>query len=149
MTPDEERRLTTEVADLQAQVAMLSQELTDLALTSDPRTGSRSDPRLFRSVDEWVDGYFLPVFRRPLGGEFRWCSQWLDHAEARERLDALWRSWEALRVDEPAGMATWLTSLLDPQLPILMGRAGPFHGCTLTRHDATCASGPGSPSRSA
>ncbi len=142
MTPDEERRLTADVADLQAQVTLLSQELTDLELARDPRTGSRSDSRLFQSVHEWVEGYFVPVFRRPLGGEFRWCAEWLDHAEARERLDALWRSWEALRADEPAGMATWLTSLLDPQLPILMGPRGPFHGCTLERHDVTSASGP-------
>lgn len=140
MTPNEERRLTAGVADLQAQVALLSQELTELALTRDPSTGLRPDARLFRSVEAWVEGYFVPVFRRPLGGEFRWCVQWLDHAEARERLDALWRSWEALRDDEPAGMATWLTSLLDPQLPILMGPRGPFHGCTLARHDATSVS---------
>ena len=60
---------------------------------------------------------------------------------------ALWRSWEALRVDEPAGMATWLTSLLDPQLPILMGPRGPFHGCTLERHDTTSVFGPGPLSR--
>ena len=143
MTPDEARRLTVEVADLQAQVALLSRELADLALVRDSSTGSRSDARLFLSVDDWVEAYFVPVFRRPLGGEFRWCAQWFDHAEARERLDSLWRSWEALRVDEPAGMATWLTSLLDPQLPILMGARGPFHECTLERHASAC--GPGVP----
>lgn len=133
MTPDDERRLLVEVADLQAQVALLSQEVAELSMGGHAVL-PRMRGQLFTSVDAWVDAYFVPVFQRPLGGEFRWCAAWFDHAEARERLDALWRSWEALRRDEPAGMATWLTSLLDPQLPVLMGRAGPFGSCTATRH---------------
>jgi hypothetical protein len=140
VTPDDERRLLVEVADLQAQVTLLSQEVADLCLGGDPAS-QRTRGRVFASVDAWVDAYFLPVFQRPIGGEFRWCAQWSEHSEARERLHALWQSWEALRLDEPAGMATWLTSLLDPQLPILMGPRGPFHGCTLQRHDESMTCG--------
>ena len=46
-----------------------------------------------------MTGYFLPMFRRPLGGEFRWCPQWWAHPEAVSRLTALWRSWEAFRLE--------------------------------------------------
>ncbi len=30
----------------------------------------------------WVSEYFAPMYARPLGGEFRWCRRWWDHAEA-------------------------------------------------------------------
>ena len=73
-----------------------------------------------------MTGHFVPMFRRPLGGEFRWCAQWYEHAEAITRLTALWHAWEALRLQPGTGMATWLRDHLDHQLPVLLGRTGPF-----------------------
>src|SRR5260370_36612311 len=69
-----------------------------------------------RSVEEWSPRQFLPTFRRPLGGEYRWCRDWWRHAEAIIRLTALWHSWEALRLQPGTGMATWLRDHLDHQL---------------------------------
>jgi hypothetical protein len=88
----------------------------------------------YARLDVWVEQYFLPTFRRPIGGEIRWCTQWHQHAEAITRLEALWRSWETLRLDPNLGIVTWLTNYLDPLLAILISRAGPFAQCTPERH---------------
>ncbi len=89
---------------------------------------------LYGSVEAWVSGQFLPMFRRPLGGEYRWCRQWWQHAEAITRLTALWHSWEALRLEPGTGMATWLRDHLDHHLIVLLGRGGPFAQCSEDEH---------------
>lgn len=89
---------------------------------------------MYDSVEAWVNGLFLPMVRRPLGGEYRWCSQWWQHAEAIIRLTALWHSWEVLRLEAGTGMAAWLRDHLDHQLPILLGRSGPFAQCSEEEH---------------
>jgi hypothetical protein len=130
--------LETRVDEIAANVAALTSELTDLASAvyagelSAP-TPARPSPR-YATLDEWVEEYFAPTFGRLVGGELRWCAQWQQHAEAITRLEALWRSWEALRLDPALGMATWLGHHLDQQLPILLGRQGPFSQCSRDRH---------------
>ena len=89
---------------------------------------------VYASVEDWVDSHFLPMFRRPLGGEYRWCAQWWRHAEAITRLTALWHAWEALRLQPGTGIATWLRDHLDHQLPVLLSRTGPFAMCTEDEH---------------
>lgn len=89
---------------------------------------------LYASVQDWVAAHFLPVYRRPIGGEFRWCAQWWRHAEAIIRLTALWQSWEAMRLQPGTGTANWLRDHLDHQLPVLLGRAGPFAQCSPDEH---------------
>ena len=78
--------------------------------------------------------YFLPMFRRTLGGEYRWCAQWWQHGEAISRLTALWHAWEVLRLQPGTGIGTWYRDHLDHQLPILMGARGPFYQCSETTH---------------
>jgi hypothetical protein len=91
---------------------------------------------VYGSVEDWVNSHFLPMFRRPLGGEYRWCAEWWRHAEAITRLTALWHAWEALRLQPGTGMATWLRDHLDHQLPVLLGRSGPFAMCSEDEHMA-------------
>ena len=81
-----------------------------------------------------MTSHFLPMFRRPLGGEFRWCAQWWRHAEAITRLTALWQSWEAMRLQPGTGMISWLRDCLDHQLPVLLSRGGPFAACSEDEH---------------
>lgn len=86
-------------------------------------------PRLyFGSVDEFVREMIVPVFRREVNsrGELRWSARWWESAEAVIRLEALWRSWEHLRLDPALGMSVWLRDHLDPHLAVLMSPAGPF-----------------------
>jgi hypothetical protein len=76
----------------------------------------------------------LPIFRRTLGGEYRWCAQWWKHDEAVSRLKALWHSWEVLRLQPGTGIGIWYRDYLDHQMPILMGARGPFYQCSETAH---------------
>jgi hypothetical protein len=89
---------------------------------------------VFDRLQDWVEEQFLPGYPRPLGGEYRWCRQWWRHGEAITRLTALWHSWEVMRLQPGTGMASWLRDYLDHQLPILLGRAGPFAGCSESEH---------------
>lgn len=95
---------------------------------------AQSPQPVYAGVEEWVTGQFLPMFRRPIGGEYRWCCQWWQHAEAITRLTALWHSWETLRLEPGTGIACWLRDHLDHQLPILLGRSGPFAQCSEGEH---------------
>ncbi len=106
------------------------------AISADATDGKQDSPPqpMCRSVEEWVTRQFLPTFRRPLGGEYRWCREWWRHAEAIIRLTALWHSWEALRLQPGTGMATWLRDHLDHQLPVILGRTGPFAQCSEDEH---------------
>ncbi len=106
------------------------------AISEDATDGKQDSPPqpMCRSVEEWVIRQFLPTFRRRLGGEYRWCREWRRHAEAIIRLTALWHSWEALRLQPGTGMATWLRDHLDHQLPVLLGRTGPFAHCSEEEH---------------
>jgi hypothetical protein len=88
---------------------------------------------LYPSLEAWVVGHFARVYARRHGGPTRWCRQWWQHAEAITRLEALWRSWETLRL-EPLGMDAWLRERLDHHLPHLMSAAGPFASCTPDKH---------------
>jgi hypothetical protein len=91
--------------------------------------GQQAPAPVFETVEDWMDGYFLPMYRRPLGGEFRWCPRWWAHPEAVSRLTALWRSWEACRLEPATGISDWYRDHLDHHLPILLGARGPFYQC--------------------
>jgi Domain of unknown function (DUF4913) len=97
-------------------------------------TGPEPLMPVYFGVEEWVRGQFLPMYRRPLGGEFRWCGEWWRHAEAITRLTALWHSWESMRLEPGTGIACWLRDHLDHQLPVLLGRSGPFAQCSEDEH---------------
>jgi hypothetical protein len=105
-------------------------------MTTDPAvlTGPAAPEPAYLAVEDWVIDYFLPMFRRTLGGEYRWCAQWWRHGEAISRLTALWHAWEVLRLQPGTGIATWYRDHLDHQLPILKGARGPFYQCTEDAH---------------
>ncbi|RKS80630.1 uncharacterized protein DUF4913 [Motilibacter peucedani] len=90
---------------------------------------------LFGSLAEFVEGFFVVAFARTLGGPSgMWCAQWWDHAEAIMRLEALWRTFEAARLDPDKGMATWFAHHLDHHLPVLLSSSGPFGQCRPDEH---------------
>jgi len=110
--------------------------VTTEQLGAEPATADGDDPPrpVYQGVEQWVTGQFLPMFRRPLGGEYRWCRQWWRHAEAITRLTALWHAWETMRLQPGTGIAAWLRDHLDHQLPILLSRTGPFAQCSEDEH---------------
>ena len=96
--------------------------------------GVEADGPHYPSLQAWAETYFVVMFARPVGPAVRWCASWWAHAEALSRLEALWRSWEAARLDPVRGMALWYRDVLDPQLAVLLATGGPFAQCTPDRH---------------
>ncbi len=153
----------SELADLQARVDVLTDEVTvlgsvlellrcgDLTLpgaegpppppTPQPPASARVGPGeqeptapFFGSLLEFVVEHFGPVYARNTSPTVRWCASWWDHAEAIYRLEALWRTWELYRLEPRLGIASWLRDYLDPQLRELTSATGPFASCTEDRH---------------
>ena len=83
----------------------------------DPRPGPGEeevpDP-LFPRVEDWLTYYFLPVYRRYPGGQFRWCRKWWAHDEAITILTSLWRTWEVCRLSRPPAWRTGRTTTCTP-----------------------------------
>ena len=146
VSPPDLMRLVQRVDELEALLRRTVCDFEDL--TADQLTGYSTPQEIepaaaddvlkpvYSSVTAWVDRYFRVIFSRTVGGEIRWCVQWKEHPEAITRLEALWRSWEALRLDPNLGIATWLTNYLDPQLAALLSRSGTFAQCSQGRHTA-------------
>ena len=144
LSPSDVTRIVQRVDELEALLRRAVCDLEDLSANQlsgysppqelEPEATDDVPEPVYSSVAAWVDGYFRMVFARSVGGEIRWCDRWQEHPEAVTRLEALWRSWEALRLDANLGMATWLTSFLDPQLAALLSRSGTFAQCGHERH---------------
>lgn len=89
---------------------------------------SEAPPLYYSSLDKFVEEMICNVFHRQVGerASRRWSAEWWRSAEAIIRLEALWRSWEHLRLDPATGMSTWLRDHADYHLGILMSPEGPF-----------------------
>ncbi len=89
----------------------------------------------FASVEIFVGKYLLDMYRRPVSSTgTTWCPEWWLHAEARLRLEAMWRAWEHLRLDPALGMSAWLRDHADYHMAVLLSSDGPFKGCTEKQH---------------
>lgn len=90
----------------------------------------------YPSLECFVAEQLAPLYRRQLGHGRTWCRAWWAHAEAITRLEALWRSWEHLRLEPALGMSVWLRDHADPHMAVLLDPDGPFKGCSPDRHAA-------------
>lgn len=59
-------------------------------------------------------------------GPNRGSAGWWKYPEAIGRLDALWQSWEALRLEPTFGMSVWCRDHADHHMRMLMSSDGPF-----------------------
>jgi hypothetical protein len=139
MMPVAVAELDARLARLESSYEALEEALALPSSTTNGSTAASPSPELvpeplYPNVEAWVTGWFAPTFARRLGTS-RWCARWWLHAEAIVRLEALWRSWETLRLDPNLGMATWLRDHLDPQRQVLMGDSGPFQACEAGEHN--------------
>lgn len=94
-----------------------------------PATDAATEPTLFfGSVDEFVRERLRYTYSRRVGpqGPNRWAAEWWRYPEAISRLDALWRSWEALRLEPTFGMSVWWRDHADHHMRMLMSPEGPF-----------------------
>lgn len=132
-------------------------DVDPFALGADEETDKASDetkyaqPQLiFPDLEAFVSDYLVHHFPRPVQAsaydkEFTWCSSWWAHVEASSRLNALWRAWEALRLDETLGLADWWNNYADPTMRVLFASKGPFQGCTAEVHNPANPSLPVAP----
>lgn len=89
----------------------------------------------FSSVEEFVTGYLSLGTEVRTGGPIVWCASWWVHPEAVARLTALWRAWEALRLEPAIGMSNRWTLHFDPHMRVLLdAERGPFASCNRGQH---------------
>lgn len=91
----------------------------------------------FATLPEFVEEYLVEIAWKDIAASSRtWCREWWRHPAAIVRLDALWRSFEALRLDPATGMSVWLRDHADVHMAVLLdGNDGPFKGCKPDEHD--------------
>jgi len=110
--------------------AVASREELDVDEAPTPATQAAGDvPQLvFGSVDEFFREKLRYYYARGVGpqGAHRWSARWWEVPEAVSRLDALWRAWEALRLEPTFGMSVWWRDHADHHMRILMDPDGPF-----------------------
>ena len=94
--------------------------------------------RRYETLDEFVGDFLVSALWIDLTGQSRiWCPEWWRHPGAIMRLDALHRSFEALRQDPGTGMSTWILHHADPHMVALTNPQGVFKGCSVEGgHDA-------------
>ena len=99
---------------------------------------------VYPHADEWVRHVFvllLGEYKRQTapgrGDGLRWCPRWWAHPLALDRLESLWRAWEALRLDPGTGLSVWYRDHFAPALADLTGADGPFRKCSEERHAET------------
>jgi hypothetical protein len=121
----------------------------------EPAVGSRNTDKgniepHFHSVEDFVSNFLALVTERRTGGPVVWCSSWWSHPEAVARLTALWRAWEALRLEAATGMSNWWTLHFDPHMRVILdGERGPFsarQSCQWTSAVSSAAKSPRSSS---
>ena len=99
--------------------------------TEEPPAPASEPPALhFATLPAFV-AHFAAWYRREVfdSHERVWCPQWWRHPEAVVRLEAMWRSFEALRQDPATGISVWLRDHADVHMAQLMSPAGAFRGC--------------------
>lgn len=102
--------------------------LADSAPVRADGRGASAEP-VFPTLARWVADWLAPMIRRPDRQDQAWCPEWWRHPEAIARLEALWRAWEALRLDDVTGMSVWWRDHADHHLPHLFDNHGPFSKC--------------------
>lgn len=85
---------------------------------------------VYGSVDEWLRKYWRFTYRRRVSakgtGTGRWKAEWWNTDEAVQRLETLWRGWEAARLDPGLGTSAWWINHAAPHMTALLAVDGPF-----------------------
>lgn len=134
-------QMREEVSGLALEAAQTKLQPDDPAAANDAAAGTAgaasdsageddaADPpkeTIYGSTDEFVRKYLVGMYRRPVGGDHVWAPDWWAFPEAIARLEALWRSWEHLRLDGALGMSVWWKDHADHHMGVLLSSKGPF-----------------------
>lgn len=99
--------------------------------------GADAPQTRFADVHAFVVDYLAHAWARCLretDTAFRWCPHWHQHPAVLDRLDALWRAYEALHAEGGTGPARWWRDHADPSLAAITSPKGPFARCGPERH---------------
>ena len=136
--PDTEWEDTSYGDDVdQAQLDLGADELEEEAVVAGDafEEAAGEQPQLyFKTLPDFVEHFLTRAFRRHVPANAPWCSEWWKHGEAVCVLSALWRAWEALRLEPGTGMSVWWRDHCYPHMAKLMDRDGTFKNCTRTTH---------------
>jgi len=103
----------------------------DLGDRSQPADTPPAPQLYYPTLEVFVHDYLIGTYRRHIDGRNRnWCPQWWCHAEAIARLEAMWRSFEHLRMEPATGTSVWFINHADPHMAALLDPDGPFKYCT-------------------
>lgn len=109
---------------------------------ADPGEAAAEPSLYYGSVDEFLREYLRYAYRRRIDGRHRvWAARWWEYDEAVIRLEALWRSWEHLRLDGTIGMSVWWRDHADHHMAVLMDPEGPFSAADATAAENQCKRG--------
>lgn len=124
------RRRAANAADAEDLAASALADIESTAAQASQQVVQPDSPQLlFHSLPEFVANLVCPTFRRELSGKgsgLRWSARWFESAEAIMRLEAMWRSFESLRLDGSTGISLWMRDHADYHLAVLMSADGPF-----------------------
>ncbi|MFJ6028759.1 DUF4913 domain-containing protein [Pseudarthrobacter sp. NPDC092424] len=114
------------------------------AHTAEPKHshGEAAAELVYDNAIEFFAELLAPSYVRDVneGAELAWCPEWYKHPEALIRMEAMWRSWEHLRLEPALGMSSWWLNHADPHMRVLMDTKGPFKKCAHdNRHVARSA----------
>jgi hypothetical protein len=93
-----------------------------------PEPADAEAPQLetfYENVVEFVDEWLLPRYARDPRSHV-WDPQWFEYVEVVDRLEALWRAWEFLRLEGMTGMAVFFRDYMDPAMDQITSKNGPF-----------------------
>jgi hypothetical protein len=114
--------------DLEEQAAVAGDQL---------EAAAAEQPKLyFQTLPDFIDQFLTRTYRREISHKAAWCTEWWKHPEAVCVLDALWRAWEALRLDPATGMSVWWRDHCYPHMAKLADPNGTFKNCTIDQHHA-------------
>ncbi|MFQ1004384.1 DUF4913 domain-containing protein [Modestobacter sp. SSW1-42] len=119
-------------------VARARQRVAEEAHRADAPAEPETPALQFTTLPAFV-AFFTELYRRDVFDtpDRVWCPEWWQHPEALARLEAIWRSYEALRHEPGTGMSVWLLVHVDPHMSQLLAPHGPFRGCHAKRGHAT------------
>lgn len=132
LVPLREDDVSAARADVDAAEALLAQAHSPHLAEVAHDEASADVPRpVFTSVDQWVDGWLLPTYRRDVGsagstGLYKWDPEWWLYSEIVQRLEALWLSWEKMRLEGGPGMVVFFRDYLDPMMSVILSPEGPL-----------------------
>ncbi|WP_142045874.1 DUF4913 domain-containing protein [Arthrobacter sp. SLBN-100] len=89
---------------------------------------------VFGSAEEFLQEQPLPTYVRDVDDRSAKWLGWYFPPETVSRVEALWRTWEHLRLNGAIGISVWWRDHADHHMHVRFDPQGPFCNCDKTRH---------------